>query len=86
MLPAPTAEMLLILGAFKQHTGDNTEACSTFLNGVRDQIRAARKERPVVLLRQMVPELDTARDGAESALCALCVVCPRRGRCAAPLV
>lgn len=85
MLPSPTPELLLIMGAIKQHVGDDTRACSSFLTGLRTQLRGPLRERRVVLLRQVVPELDGAMDGAESALLALCVVCPRRSRCVGPL-
>ena len=81
VLPSPTAEMLLILGAFREYAGDDTEACAKFMRGVSRRIDATRKQRPVVVLRQMVPELDVARDGADAALRALCVICPRRDRC-----
>jgi len=85
MLPTPTPEMLLILSSIKQQTGQDPAACSARLRGIRDQLLGARRERRVVMLRELVPEINAAQDGAESALRALCVVCPSRQSCPAPL-
>ncbi|MGE5500599.1 MAG: hypothetical protein ACM3W4_01590 [Ignavibacteriales bacterium] len=77
--------MLLILASIKEQTNDDAAECSRFLHGVRGRLTSARKHRKVVALREVVPEMELAESGAQSAVGTLCLICPRREKCPDPL-
>lgn len=85
MIPSPTPELLLIAAALRTHVGDSTKRCSKFMHGMRDNLRLDTGVK-VRALRQALPAMEEASEGAGAVLHTLCTICPMRGRCRAPLV
>lgn len=83
MLPAPSAEGLLIIGLLSAVSRGEPKRCSAISHCIIDFLGA---EPPKVrVLNESIPELRLARSGAASILHTKCVVCSDRDVCPDPV-
>ena len=84
MLPTPTAEAVLLMGILAAMTQEKPRRCARITRSIADRI-GAKPTRRVRELREVLPSIKTATDGAMAVLRARCAVCPIRSQCKAPL-
>jgi hypothetical protein len=85
MLPAPTAEGVVLLGLLAVLTEGKPGKCSRLTNGILRQL-GPDEPRRVRELREAIPSMKQAKLAARAVLVARCVVCHCRSRCQAPVV
>lgn len=84
MLPAPTAEGVLIMSALTAFTdGMSTKKCARFRRSMRSGLSVDNAK--VRFIRKMVPASQQAQEQAATLLRIGCGLCLRRSDCASPL-
>lgn len=83
MLPAPTAEAMILMGLLAAMSQSKPKRCSRLTRGILKNLGSTPPK--VRTLREAVPALQTAADGAHGMMSMRCAVCPMRKECPAPI-
>lgn len=83
MLPGPTAEAMILMGLLATLAKGKPDRCLKITRGIHAALGAQAPK--VRRLRETVPALQDATDGAKVIMRTRCFVCPMRKDCDEPL-